>query len=721
LYEVDIREKAEQAKESVRQRLVVDSWGPGAKLRTVVPGTTGRSWNPSSALRNVGRSAASWTVLITVSMWLLSLREPVVLLLHRVPFRAVCGTMLAAPGLSLVFAAMVAVPVAAVHSLVRFIGRGGKAYNLTWPLPLLGLAWIVVSDVTPHPLSVSMGLFESRMIVLALFGSLLVLATVVTRIRKNGARVLAGAALGAITFGLYVMLPPTVHREPRDMAWLSCVVGVAALLYPLRRRITAGSRERVARGFGVFAALSFAGLFLASQVSPNWRVYARDYGAFTERLGRFSRTLLDLDGDGYSAVFWGTDCNDLDPLRHPGMQEEANGQDRNCNGFTRPAAPTASQRGLAPAVGDPDLAAGSIDRVVLITIDCLRNDVVSPQVAPNLTRLASGGLTFTKLYAGGSRTATSLPLMLRGAYSLPPVADLLTAAHVSTSVVFGYRHPTIGGNVLHGFASVKRPDVNDHRFRATEVTDFALDDLRAPANASRHFLWVHYFDAHGPRTLRVLPPETPKFAPLPDEDPDSALYLSQIAYIDKQVGRLLAGIAEIGRPDTTVIILSADHGEGFGLHAMYAHGESAFEQVVHVPGTLVAPGVAPGRYDHVASHRDIAATILGAFGLVASNPHIEDFGRSWMRLRTASTAMLHDFVITYSAAEQVQTWSVAPMMVRTDDHAKYAVAYRDGLQRLYHLDSRDGEWLDVAPWFPAEVSKDRAELEMYRDIDVSPP
>jgi len=27
----------------------------------------------------------------------------------------------------------------------------------------------------------------------------------------------------------------------------------------------------------------------------------------------------------------------------------------------------------------------------------------------------------------------------------------------------------------------------------------------------------------------------------------------------------------------------------------------------------------------------------------------------------------------------------------------------------------------VAPWFPAEVTKDRAELELYRDIDTPPP
>jgi arylsulfatase A-like enzyme len=718
LYDVEIREKAEEPRASNRQRLVVDSWGPGAKLRTVLPGM--RKWDPSRALRNVGRSAASWTILVALSMDLLSVREPVVLVLRRAPVRAVCATVLAAPGLALIFAFIVAVPVAAVHSLVRFIGRTRRGLRFAWPLPLLALAWFVISDVTPHPLAQSMGLAESRAIVLILFGALLVLATGVTRIRSNVPRLVAGTVLGGLTFGLYIMLPPSVHREPRDMAWLSCVVSVAALLYPLRRRITAASQTMVARGFGLFCAVSFAGLLLSSWVSPNWRVYARDYGAFTERLGRFSRTLLDLDGDGYSAVLWGTDCDDMDPLRNPGMGEVI-GHDRNCNGIVRPAVSTPAQRGLAVAVGEPDLAVGVIDRVVLVTIDCLRNDVVTPEVMPNLTSFATRSLRFTKLYGGGTRTATSLPLMLRGAYSLTPVAALLTAEHVSTSVVFGYKHPTIGGNVLHGFASVKRPDENDHRFRATEVTNFALDDLRSPDNATSHFLWVHYFDAHGPRTLRVLPPGTPKFAPLAHEDPDSSLYQSQIAYIDAELGRLLEGIEKTGQPGKTLIIVSSDHGEGFGLHAMYEHGESAFEEVTHVPGFLMAPGIVPGHYDHVASHRDIAATIVGAFGLVAKNPQVEEFGRSWLRLRAAPSAVLHDFVITYSAAEHVQMWSSAPMMIRTDDHTKFAVAYRDGLQRLYHLDSPDAEWRDLAPWFPAEVAKDRGELELYRDIDSQPP
>jgi hypothetical protein len=719
LYEVEIREKPGDRTTSVRRRLVVDSWTPGLKLRTVLPGL--RRWDASRALRNVARSAASWTILVALSMDLLAIREPIMLALHGAPFRAVVATLFACLGLSLIFASMVAVPVASVHALVRRIGRVRGAVRFAWPIPLLALAWFVASDVTPHSLAQGISLAESRTIVLVLFGALLVLATGVTRLRDKWPRIVAGAALGLISFGLYLMLPPTIHREPRDMAWLSCVVSVSAFLYPLRRRITASSQESVARNFAQFAAASVGGLLIAGVVSPNWRVYARDYGAFTERLGRFSRSLLDFDGDGYAAVLWGTDCDDLDPLRNPGVGVEAVGQDRNCNGLKRPATSTPAQRGLAAAFGEPDLPAGAIDRVVLVTIDCLRNDVVSPQVTPNLLRLADRGLRFTKLYAGGSRTATSLPLVLRGGYSLTPVAEVLAHAEISTSVVFGYKHSTIGGNVLGGFESVKRPPVTDHRFRATEVTDFALEDLRAPSNASKHFLWVHYFDAHGPRALRVLPRDTPTFPPLAHEDPESSLYLSQISYIDKELGRLFAGIEETGRLDRTIIILSSDHGEGFGRHAMYEHGESAFEEVMHVPGVLVAPGVAPGHYDHIASHRDIAATIVGAFGLVGSTPHIEDFGRSWFRLRADRTAPLHDFVITYSAAEHVPQWSLAPMMIRTDDHAKYAVAYRDGLDRLYHLDSPDPESTDVAPWFRAEVAKDRLELETYRDLDSAPP
>ncbi|HLK37947.1 MAG TPA: sulfatase-like hydrolase/transferase, partial [Polyangiaceae bacterium] len=451
---------------------------------------------------------------------------------------------------------------------------------------------------------------------------------------------------------------------------------------------------------------------------PNYRVYARDYGRFAERLGRFCRVLLDFDDDGFSPVLGGLDCDDFDPTRGPGVPEQVDGKDRNCNHMIRFTDPAPSQRGLAPSIGDPDAAPGEIDRVVLVTIDCMRHSILSPRVTPNLSRLAERGLLLEKLYAGGARTAISLPLVLRGSYGAPSVASIAAAAGVKTAAIFSYRHSTLQGPLFDGFTSVQRPAKVDTRFRATEVTDRALDVIDATAGPS--FLWLHYFDAHGPRTVRVLPADTPHFDPLPSEDEESSLYLAEIAYVDREVGRLVERIETTGGFAKTMMIVTSDHGEGFGLHETWEHGQSAFEEIVHVPGILVGPGIAPGRHEHVVSHRDIASTIAGAFGLVGKNGETEQFGRSWLRLRSAPEAPLHLFVVTYSTSAHVQAFAEAPMVVLTDDHAKFATSYKEGISRLYHLDSPDGERFDLSPDFPDEAAHMQFELEVYRDIDRTP-
>lgn len=700
------------ARPSRRLRIRGDSW---------IPASPQASATLSSTVRAVGQSVATWVILLALAIDLLALAiEPALLLCRGAPPLAAVAATCAAFGLSTVFSLAAAIPIASVYSLVRFAGRFPRPYSRVWPLPLVALAWGVAFCVAPDPFvrvnrNVASG---GAFVLLALW---LILATLVARFRNVGKRSVAALLLVAATVGLSFALPPSIHREPRDLLWLCTVVGLSALLYPLRRRLAAGSPARVARIFFGMFATSLALLLAAPAICPSWRVYAKDFGRFAERLSRFCRTLADFDGDGYSAAFGGMDCDDADPLRHPAMPERPDGRDRNCNGVTRPASPTPAQRGLAPEVGDPDAAPGEIDRVVLVTIDCFREDALSPRVTPHLAALAARGLTLTRLYSGGARTATSLPLLLRGAYSLPPVAELLGAAAASSTAVFAYRHPTIADNVFRGFGVIERPARDDVRWRAAEVTDRALEDLRDPANARSHFLWVHYFDAHGPRTTRVLPEDTLRFEPLRGESAESALYLSELSYVDREVGRLLDGIEQTRGAGATMIVVTGDHGEAFGRHNVYEHGKSAFEQVIHVPGILVAPGIAPGTYDHVVSHRDLAATILGAFGLVASNPRSELFGRSWLRLRAASRSPLHDFVVTYSSSSHVQAWADAPLAVRTDDHAKLAVAYRDGIQRFYHLDSAAAETRDVTFDFPQEAARDRHELEVYRDIDSPPP
>lgn len=692
-----------------------DSWTPASAQQT-------ERATVSSTIRAVGQSIATWVILLALAVDLLAIAlEPTLLLWRGAPPLAAVAATCAAVGLSMVFSLLAAVPIASVYSLVRWTGRFPRPWNAAWPLPLLGLAWLIVVCVAPNPFVRLVDRDVAHICTFVLMVFWLVLATLVARLRHAIKRSVVAIFLAGATLGLSFVLPASVHREPRDLLWLCTVVGFSACLYPLRRRLAAGSPENTARVFFGLCAASLTLLLVAPFICPSWRVYAKDFGRFAERLGRFCRTLADFDGDGYSAVFGGMDCNDLDPLRYPAMRERPDGRDHNCNGLVRPLSPTPTQRGLSPETGEPDASPGEIGRVVLITIDCFRLDAFSPRVTPRLAMLASRGLRFTRLYAGGSRTATSLPLLLRGAYSRSPVASRLGDAKTTSTAVFGYRHSTIDENVFEGFGTVERPPHNDVRWRATEVTDRALVDLHDPSNAQSHFLWVHYFDAHGPRAAHVLPADTPRFAPIIDESEESSLYLSELSYVDEEIGRLLDGIEQTDGSAPTMIVVTGDHGEAFGRHNVYEHGKSAFDEVIRVPGILVAPGLAPGVYDHVVSHRDVPATILGAFGLASKNSEAEEFGRSWLRLRAAPRNPLHDFVVTYSSSSHVQSWGEAPLAVRTDDHAKLAVAYREGIQRFYHLDSPAAETRDVTYDFPEEAARDRRELEVYRDIDTPPP
>jgi hypothetical protein len=674
----------------------------------------------SRRIRDSGVRVGTWIVLLTAAIDLLALViEPWALLRRGAPPSAALASTLAAFGLAFLFSTGAALPIAAVYAVVRWIGRLPRGWSRLWPLPLLVLAWIVVADIAPHPFE-RLSPQVSHVAFLALFSAWLTTATLLARSSRPMRRAVAGTSLAVIALTISLLLPPTIHGEPRDLLWLCIVVSAAALLYPMRRRLAAQPAGQIGRVVAVLGVVSVAAYMAAPWISPNWRVYAKDSGRYAARLGRFCRAFLDADGDGYSALLGGQDCDDFDPRRNPGASESLSGRDANCNGVRRPASPTPAQRGLAPAVGDPDAPVGAIQRVVLISIDCLRSDVLSPEVTPNLLRLAARGVTLAKLYAGGSRTSMSLPLLLRGAWREPTSASILEADHVTTTAVFAYRHGSLGDAIFHGFGSLIRPAEIDRRFRASEVTARALDDLNETA-ATPHFAWVHYFDAHGPRSFAVIPADVPRFAPLAGEDDDSAKYLSELAYVDREVGRLVEGALATVPAERTVFIVTGDHGEAFGLHGVYEHGRSAFEEVIHVPGILVAPGIAAGRYEHVLSQRDIAATIVGSFARVAAHPEVETFGSSWWRLRAAPNAPLHTFVVTYSTSSHVSTWHDAPMVARTDDRAKLAVSYMEEGERFYHLDSQSAEWRDVGPANRSEVVRDRLELETYRDIDDPPP
>jgi arylsulfatase A-like enzyme len=66
-------------------------------------------------------------------------------------------------------------------------------------------------------------------------------------------------------------------------------------------------------------------------------------------------------------------------------------------------------------------------------------------------------------------------------------------------------------------------------------------------------------------------------------------YADCIRYLDAELGRLLDSLAARGALQNTLIIVTADHGEHFGEHGLYLHGNSLYEPLVHVPLLMVWP------------------------------------------------------------------------------------------------------------------------------------
>jgi len=140
--------------------------------------------------------------------------------------------------------------------------------------------------------------------------------------------------------------------------------------------------------------------------------------------------------------------------------------------------------------------------------------------------------------------------------------------------------------------------------RGDDVADRAVAALQAFGDKP-FFLFVHFYDPHSP----YQPPE-------PYLSQYDNRYVAEIAYTDAQIGRVLAALGQHGLDKDTLVILTADHGEGRGQHGEEEH-ILVYDTTGHVPLIVRAPGLVPaGRVvDAQVRLIDIAPTVLDFLGL----------------------------------------------------------------------------------------------------------
>ena len=287
----------------------------------------------------------------------------------------------------------------------------------------------------------------------------------------------------------------------------------------------------------------------------------------------------------------------------------------------RRLAPIPAAAAHAPARSAPDAApVPSLGdaHIILVTIDALRADRLGRRT-PHLDALAAHSLRFTRAYAAVPSTAFSITALLTGT---PPdrlgdgsrtLAETLGARRWFTQAFYpaglffdGRSRLERQARTRFGFAWADTRTLD-----APALTDAVLArlaQLRSDGEP-RAFLWVHYFDVHEPYQAHPG---------LTDGDSAEARYDGEVAFVDRELGRLLDGIRRLERP--VILCVTADHGEELGEHGGAYHGSSLYEEQIRVPLLLAAPGLEPRVIDEPVQLTDVAPALLALAAVPGGAP-----------------------------------------------------------------------------------------------------
>ena len=294
--------------------------------------------------------------------------------------------------------------------------------------------------------------------------------------------------------------------------------------------------------------------------------------------------------------------------------------------------------------------------VLVIVLDAVRADHLSAYgygrlTTPVIDRLAADGVLYRRAISAGTWTVPGHASLLtgrlpssHGSYraagemnaataldsSVATVAERLAAAGYDTAAFLAnhaYLDPAFG--LSRGFRVYETDNLYPAATLIRRVTAWLDHEARRPA-----FLFLNVLDAHEPY---AAPPPYDRLFPgrldhvgnvnreylrtgqLPAPEVLAhcvSQYDGELRYMDDQLGRLLAEFQRLGRLDSALVVLTADHGELFGEHGVLGHGTLPWDALVHVPLIVKYPHASRrGIEERPVSLVDVAPTILRVLGL----------------------------------------------------------------------------------------------------------
>jgi len=380
----------------------------------------------------------------------------------------------------------------------------------------------------------------------------------------------------------------------------------------------------------------------------------------------------------------------------------------------------------------------SAPAVVLVSIDTLRPDhlgcygysrPISPRidafrreavlmrdvVASAPSTLASHASMFTSLLVQHHGASVAAQSALRP--GLVTLAELLQRAGFATASFNG-------GGELHRVWGLDRGFEVYESATDSTVSEIGADTLAGQVQLAKKwleglgsrpfFLFLHTYEVHHPYTpaperLRAVEPSYSgrlpdrisirllekinsgqrRLAP-GDLEHIVAAYDAEIASADAGFGDLLDLLRRLGRYDSSIVVLTSDHGEEFGERGKVGwHGDTLYDEQIRIPLMVKLPqGRLAGKtVEPQVRGIDIAPTLLSQLGL----PAPPEF---------SGTAI--DFA---GGAPGHPPWSMATIEGRPQGAAVRTDRWKWYEGRLYDLEHDPGERRDVAGLHP-EVERD---------------
>lgn len=369
---------------------------------------------------------------------------------------------------------------------------------------------------------------------------------------------------------------------------------------------------------------------------------------------------------------------------------------------------------------------------------------------PNLDRLLEESQRFTRAYTVCPLCMPARAAMWSGRY--PHETDVVSnlepprqAAHPTLGEVFsraGYRTVHFGkqhdAGMLRGFERNELGPMREFRselpvnydsFYDVDTTGKMVEYLKNDPGGGRPFLAVA--DLHNPHNIcqfigendRLPLPEPEKLPPLPANfrcgdfgsrplpvryiccthprqrqaahwTPERYrfylyAYAQYISMADRQIGEILQALKESGKENDTIVVFTADHGEGMAAFGLVTKHVALYENAVNIPLAIRDPAH-PERKgtdrERLVSNLDLFPTLCALAGIEPPP------GLPGVPLTAAKG---RDHVVSEWVSEYFN--AVSPGRMLADRRFKY-IHYREGDgEELYDLKNDPGETRNLAP------------------------